>query len=118
MPPSSKIRSRSCLACRAAFVSVWVWLAGGCHPAGPRVDNPFSGLRVDITKGDAPTYSLLVHNNTADRLQVGVTTASRGGPAGAGHEERFVLEPHGDAAFPLAVGTAQVRITQAKPFGL
>jgi len=88
----------------------------GCHWATPQVENPFSNLRVDVIKSDAPNFTVLIHNNGFDHLQVAVrSTASKNWSPEKTHEERFVLDPQGGTSFPVAMNTRQVQVVMARP---
>jgi len=98
-----------------AFVAFGASL-GGCHWTTPRVENAFSNLRVDVIKGDAPNYTVLVHNNGPDHLQVIIrSTASKSWSPDKSHEERFVLDPQGGNSFPVPINTKQVQVVMARP---
>jgi hypothetical protein len=78
------------------------------------VDNPYPNLRVDVVRRDAPTFTILVENHSADRLQVTlVSTAGANGRSKEDQEERFVLPPQGDLSFPLPANTRRVQVTDA-----
>jgi hypothetical protein len=98
-----------------AFVAFALSLAG-CHWTSPQVDNAFPNLRVDVIKSDAPNYTVLVHNNSPDHLQVIIrSTASKRWSPDKSHEERFVLDPQGGNSFPVPINTRQVRVVEARP---
>jgi len=88
----------------------------GCHWTTPRVDNAFPSLRIDVIKGDAPNYTVLVHNNGSDHLQVVIRfTTSKSWSPDKSHEERFVLEPQGGTSFPIPIDARQVQVVTARP---
>jgi hypothetical protein len=88
----------------------------GCHWTTPQVENAFSNLRVDVIKNDAPNFTVLVHNNSPDNLQVIIrSTASKTWSPDKSHEERFVLEPQGGNSFPVPINTKQVKVVEARP---
>jgi hypothetical protein len=98
-----------------AFVAFGSCLAG-CHWTTPQVENAFSNLRVDVIKSDAPNYTVLVHNNGPDHLQVIIrSTASKSWSPDKSHEERFVLDPQGGNSFPVPMNTKRVQVVVARP---
>ena len=87
----------------------------GCHWATPGVENDFPALRVDVIKRDAPNYTVLVHNNSPDHLQVIIRfTASKNWSPDKSHEERFVLDPQSENSFPIPMNTRQVQVVEAR----
>jgi hypothetical protein len=82
----------------------------------PHVENAFPNLRVDVIKSDAPNYTVLVHNNGSDHLQVIIrSTASKSWSPDKSHEERFILDPHADGSFPIPLDTKQLQVVEARP---
>jgi hypothetical protein len=107
-------RSSHCtrLACMALMISS----LAGCHWATPQVENAFPNLRIDVIKNDAPNYTVLVHNNGPDHLQVIIrSTASKSWRPDKSHEERFVLDPQGGNSFPVPLNTKWVQVVEARP---
>ena len=96
-----------------------VWLLfccqAGCRWTMPSVDNAFPTVRVDVVKNDAPNYTVLVRNNSDGRLQVVMrSTSSKSWSDQKTHEERFVLEPKGQASFPVPLRTKRVRVVESR----
>ena len=99
-----------------AFVAFSACLAACRYWATPRVENACPVLRVDVIKSDAPSYVVLVHNNTHDHLQLIIRfTASKNWSPDKSHEERFVLDPQGQSSFPVPMNTKEGRVVAARP---
>lgn len=104
------------MAFRSACAALMISSLAGCRWTAPRVENSFATLRVDVIKSDAPNYTVLVHNNSPDHLQVIIrSTASKNWSPDKSREERFVLDPQAGSSFPIPMNTKEVQVVEARP---